>query len=200
MRATEFIAEVNRRDFLKSIGAGMMAAGAGSALYDKLTEPEDKSDSETKNIDIKPITDSPLERLLLDTAKREWDWTPEELAQFMAQCAHETMGFKTLEEIGDDKKFRRKYGSERWKGRGFIQLTGRDNYRNFNLSDNPEVAADPKIAASIAGLWWKNNVAPRITNFNNTTRVTRLINGPGMYGLNERDDYFNQYLDAWNVK
>lgn len=42
-----------------------------------------------------------------------------------------------------------------WRGRGYVQLTGEDNYQraakalNVNLIDQPDLALDPKIAADI---------------------------------------------------
>ncbi len=38
----------------------------------------------------------------------------------------------------------------KYRGRGFVQLTGRANYAKYGLVDDPDQALDPKIAASIA--------------------------------------------------
>ena len=35
----------------------------------------------------------------------------------------------------------------RYRGRGFVQLTGRANYRKFGIEDNPDKALEPDIAA-----------------------------------------------------
>lgn len=37
----------------------------------------------------------------------------------------------------------------RYRGRGFVQLTGRANYRKFGIEDQPDKALDPEIAANI---------------------------------------------------
>lgn len=49
----------------------------------------------------------------------------------------------------------------RFRGRGYIQLTGRENYRVFgqkvgaDLENNPELANDPLIAARVLVAYWK---------------------------------------------
>ena len=142
-----------------------------------------------------------------------------ELAQFLAQCAHESANFKNMEEIGRPDYFARKYDpkyapktakilgntevgdGERFKGRGFIQLTGRDNYRmaskalGLPLEANPDLAARPDVAAIVAVWYWKNRVAKKVKNFHNTQQVTRAINPAGK-GLQARKDQFKQYQVA----
>jgi predicted chitinase len=139
-----------------------------------------------------------------------------ELAQFMAQVAHETLGFQRLVEVGDKKYFNRydpkhspkkasilgntKAGDGlRYKGRGFIQITGRDNYRKagkalgIDLENNPKWASDPKIAAKIAVWYWQNRVKPAVDDYTDTIGVTAKIN-PSMNGLGDRDMNFHHYL------
>ena len=142
-----------------------------------------------------------------------------ELAQFLAQCAHESANFSSMEEHGDSNYFAKKYDpkyapktarilgntqvgdGERYKGRGFIQLTGRDNYTragkalNLPLADNPALAARPDVAAVIAVWYWKNRVASKVKNFHNTRQVTRAIN-PAAKGLQSRQDQFKAYQVA----
>ena len=136
-----------------------------------------------------------------------------ELAQFMAQCAHETKNFTTRREEGSReyfmKKYDKKYNPEnaailgnvkpgdgaKYFGRGDIQLTGRDNYTRvgkalgIDLVNNPELAEKPEIAAQIAVYFWKNRVAPRVDNFADTAAVTRPINRR-LAGLDDRDEKF----------
>jgi putative chitinase len=79
----------------------------------------------------------------------------------------------------------------RYRGRGYIQLTGRETYREIgriaglDLETNPDLAAKPDNAVRIAcAFWtWKNiNPACDVADF---TAVTRKING-GTNGLNDR--------------
>lgn len=91
----------------------------------------------------------------------------------------------------------------RYKGRGFIQLTGRYNYRMasfaiFNddrLLKQPELAAQPQIAAQIAVWFWKNRVQTKVNDFKDIRAVTHPINA-GLAGLESRNRFFNNYLQS----
>jgi predicted chitinase len=86
----------------------------------------------------------------------------------------------------------------RYKGRGYIQLTGRANYRQIgedigiDLENNPELMLDPKIARKATVAWWKRNVRSREPDYTNTTRVTQIVNG-GDEGLDDRKELFSKY-------
>jgi putative chitinase len=158
-----------------------------------------------------------LRDLLVDTAVTA-GMKGLELAQFIAQTHHETGAFTKLIEIGSERQITRNYdirhnpelarslGNTRpgdgWKyrGRGFIQLTGKANYTaaskslfgDDRLVNNPELASDPIIAANIALWYWGWRVQPRVNNFENTTEVTKPIN-PSLNGLTQRKQLFNFY-------
>lgn len=138
-----------------------------------------------------------------------------ELAQFLAQCAHETGDFAHLEELGGNR-YLAKYDptvnpakakalgntqagdGAKYKGRGFIQITGKANYANagqalgIDLVNNPELAARPDVAAKIAVWYWQNRVAPYVQDFSDTRGVTKRIN-PGLQGLQDRQSNFKDY-------
>lgn len=140
-----------------------------------------------------------------------------ELAQFMAQTRHESADFSRMKEIGGDKYFHNRYDPKtapktakilgnvkpgdgiRYHGRGFIQITGRDNYRmageaiGLPLEAKPELASNPAVAAKIAVWYWQTRVKPKVTNWNDTAAVTRAIN-PAMRGLQDRHDNFKDYM------
>ncbi len=166
----------------------------------------------------KPITGSPLENTLRTMAIKA-GIKGKELAQFLAQCAHETMNYASLVEFGSSQDFLKKYDpkgnpdkakvlgntmpgdGERFKGRGFIQLTGRWNYTQAGqalglpLDSKPELLEKPDIAAK-ASLWfWNNRVKPNVKNFTDTRTVTSFIN-PGLYGLQKRHGLFQNYLQT----
>jgi putative chitinase len=80
----------------------------------------------------------------------------------------------------------------RYRGRGYIQITGRDGYRNIgaatgiDLEAHPDRAATPEDALRVAcGFWkWKNvNAACDEGDF---AKVTRLVNG-GLIGQPDRE-------------
>jgi predicted chitinase/GNAT superfamily N-acetyltransferase/transposase-like protein len=166
---------------------------------------------------VAPITGSKAEQLLMNTAIRS-GITGTELAAFMAQMAHESDDFKSMKEYGGSLDFRKydpkyapkkaktlgnKYAGDgnRFKGRGFIQITGRYNYDiagkaiGVDLIKNPKLAESPVIAAKIAVWYWKLRVQPNVDNFNDVGAVTKPIN-PGLRGLEDRKENFKQYLVA----
>ena len=166
---------------------------------------------------VAPITGSKAEQLLMNTAVRS-GITGTELAAFMAQMAHESDDFKSMKEYGGSLDFRKydpkyapkkaktlgnKYAGDgnRFKGRGFIQITGRYNYRiagkaiGIDLVKNPKLAEDPAVAAKIAVWYWKLRVQPNVTNWNDVEAVTKPIN-PGMRGLEDRKENFADYITA----
>merc|ERR1719499_78470 len=129
-----------------------------------------------------------------------------EAAQFMAQCAHECAGFATMVEYSSGSQYENRTDlgntqpgdGPRYKGRGYIQITGRYNYRTFgryvgeDLENNPSLAADTAIAAKVAVQYWNRRVKPYVSNFSDTVAVTRRING-GTNGLQDRINKFNSY-------
>lgn len=161
-------------------------------------------------------------------------------AMFIAQLAHESAGFKTMEERGGKtqytrEKYKEKEADDKWydyfffmydkdspsprrrkvaaalgnteagdgakyHGRGYIQITGRNNYRaagdalKLDLENNPALAAEPAIAARIAAWFWKTNKLNQLTQADsarNFKELTRRING-GYNGLSDRISYFER--------
>ena len=120
-----------------------------------------------------------------------------ELTQFLAQSSHETRNFETLEEDGSDQYFERRYGSDtrkgvdigntrpgdgsRYKGRGFMHLTGKYNYHRIgktlglDLVNNPDMVAKyPGVAAATAIAYWKWRVAPKVKNFGSRGAIEKI--------------------------
>ena len=90
---------------------------------------------------------------------------------------------------------------ELFKGRGFVQLTGRVNYTHFSivlglgtqLVDNPDLASDPDIAAQLLAAFLKDK-EERIRSVlaaNDLATARRLVNG-GTHGLAEFEDAFQR--------
>lgn len=84
-----------------------------------------------------------------------------------------------------------------FRGRGFVQLTGRSNYEHMgkvlglDLANNPDLAAEPKNAARIAVQYWKENVVARHAQ-HDVNHAGRIING-GTNGRQERTDAAAQW-------
>jgi predicted chitinase len=153
----------------------------------------------------------------LQTAAKAAGLKGVELAQFMAQTRHESWDFSKMKEVGSKQRFSKydqpklakqlgnkvKGDGERFKGRGFIQLTGRDNYTRASkqifgddrLVKNPDLASRLDVGAQIALWFWKNQVRPNVKNFNNTTEVVKAINaGEPTHVVQQRHNKFKEYL------
>lgn len=96
---------------------------------------------------------------------------------------------------------RGKPDGERYKGRGFIQLTGRANYERIGkkigmgmkLVENPDLANDPEIAAKIlvAFLADKERKIKEALIHKDLKAARRLVNG-GSHGLTSFSDCFRK--------
>lgn len=87
----------------------------------------------------------------------------------------------------------------KYRGRGLIQLTGKDNYKRFgsmigvDLVSNPDMAGNLSTAADIAAAFYKKNVMDRGIPAEDTKKVTKAING-GSIGLSDRESLFASYM------
>jgi predicted chitinase len=137
---------------------------------------------------------------------------------FIAQAAHETMGFQTLQELGGTAYFDKNYGPQtavgkrlgntqkgdgaRYHGRGIFQLTGRTNYAAYgkrlglDLIANPELAADPATSLRIACEYWKAHGLNALADNDDIDGITRRING-GTNGLASRKAYLAAAKKLW---
>jgi len=95
---------------------------------------------------------------------------------------------------GDEKS------NEGWKyrGRGYIQLTGKDNYTQltketgFDFINNPdELANNPKYAILAACWYWNSRQLNKYADQDNIREVTLRVNG-GYNGLEDRSEFLNK--------
>jgi len=90
-----------------------------------------------------------------------------------------------------------------FRGRGHVQLTGRDNYTaagkalGLDLANNPDLAAEPENAAKIAAWYWKKNKLGDAAKRGDVLAVTKKING-GTNGLDDRESKYAKYLASAN--
>lgn len=177
-----------------------------------------------------------------DTAVKFNITTPLRLAHFLAQCGHESGGFKVVYEnlnysaAGLKKVFSkyfpnnlaesyahkpeaiasRVYGSRmgngaentkegfRFRGRGYIQLTGKENYTAFDKFVEDDILGNPDLVAikyplmsaawffNVNGLW---TICDKGATDATVTAVTKRVNG-GVIGLPDRIKHFKQYYAA----
>lgn len=87
---------------------------------------------------------------------------------------------------------------EKYKGRGYIQLTGKYNYEQagkalgLDLVKNPQLVEKPEVAAKVAVWFWQNRVQPKVDDFGNTKAATKPIN-PGLKHLDQRKEKFQDF-------
>lgn len=149
-------------------------------------------------------------KVMLAAMDKEGIKNPDTRAQMIAQTAHESGKFRYTEELGKPAYFEKYNGRKdlgntqpgdgpRFKGRGFLQTTGRVNYQQFkeafgvDVISKPETLAEPQYAAESALFWFKKNSkkVERMSggDWSNTKGVTKAVNG-GYNGLAEREHYF----------
>ena len=86
-----------------------------------------------------------------------------------------------------------------YKGRGLIQLTGKDNYRmasdalGEDLVSSPDLVCGPKYAALTAGWFWNKRGLNVEADKKDYTAMTKKING-GVIGLDDRIKHINEAL------
>jgi len=128
--------------------------------------------------------------------------SPLRLAHFIAQVAHESGGFRYMEEIASGQAYegRADLGNtqpgdgKRYKGRGPIQLTGRANYRLFgrdlgiDFEQHPEIVAFPSIGLMAACRFWTMRGLNELADADDVVAITKRING-GQNGLADRQAY-----------
>ncbi len=92
----------------------------------------------------------------------------------------------------------------RYRGRGYIQLTGHDNYMQFasatatDALNQPDIVSDSECAAMSAGWFWSKNGLNQLADQEDMLTITRRING-GLNGLQERMAYYHQARSALGI-
>lgn len=161
----------------------------------KLTESQLKQCIPTaSNANIKRFLE-PINKTLvkydINTVKR--------ISAFLAQITHESGSLHYVKEIASGKAYegRKDLGNiipgdgVKYKGRGIIQITGRDNYmslsKDFKVDfiTKPELLEQPTNAVMSAGWFWDKNKLNLLADVGKFETITRRING-GLNGYKER--------------
>lgn len=85
----------------------------------------------------------------------------------------------------------------KYRGRGSLQITGKDNYRavskgiGVDFVSNPDPLKSDKYAILSAGWWWKNRGLNELADISkdDVTAITKKVNG-GINGLRERQKLY----------
>ena len=178
--------------------------------------------------------------MIPDTASKFGINTPLRLAHFLAQCGHESGGFRATQEnlnysakglMGIFRKYfpnaslaaqyerkpakiaakvyggRMGNGNEasgegyKFRGRGYIQLTGKENYTAFGKSIGEDILSNPDVVSSkyalLSAAWFfsKNGLHKMADSGASdavVTQITKRVNG-GTIGLPDRIKHFKEY-------
>lgn len=162
---------------------------------------------------------------------------PKRIAAFIAQCGHESGGWRVFEENlnysaksldavfpkyfvkagRNAEEYARKpekianvvYAGRmgntndgdgfKYRGRGPIQLTGKDNYtafgRDFGMDlSNPDIVATDKKISLMSAIWfWNKNSLNTLADAGDIKAMTKRING-GFIGLEDRIHHYEQAM------
>jgi putative chitinase len=176
---------------------------------------------------------------ITDTATKFGITNTLRLAHFLAQCGHESGGFKSVfenlnysadvlvkifpkyfntltaaeyahkpEKIAN-KVYSARMGNDieasgdgfKFRGRGYIQLTGKDNYSKFDKTVDDDILTNPDIVATkyplaSAAFFFNSNylwsICDKGADDLTVTAVTKKVNG-GIIGLSDRIKHFKEY-------
>jgi putative chitinase len=177
--------------------------------------------------------------MIPDTAAKFGINTPLRLAHFLAQCGHESGGFRVTQENlnysakGLNGIFRKYFPTEaaaaayarqpqkiankvygnrmgngpessgegfKFRGRGYIQLTGKQNYTAFGKAINEDIATNPDLVATkyplLSAAWFfSKNCLTKCKDASDASvlAVTKCVNG-GTIGLEDRKKHINEAL------
>jgi len=219
-RAKKEDIEEGWKDWVAGAAIGAAALG-GASNADATARPDMNKPSVIQQVSqkdlAKTVTGNPHE-VVLKKAAQKAGIEGKELAAFLSQCAHETMDFKHMKEIGgslDFKKYDPKFAPKKakalgntkpgdgakYKGRGYIQLTGKYNYKKAGealglpLAEKPELVERPEVAAKVAVWFWQQRVSNKAISYDNVKDVTKGIN-PGLKHLDQRSDKLKSFQVA----
>lgn len=141
--------------------------------------------------------------------------TPLRMAAFIAQVGHESGQFRYVRELGGDQ-YLSKYDTgtlakrlgntpeadgdgQKYRGRGLIQVTGRDNYyacskalfSDDRLLRTPELLEQAEWACKSAAWFWNSRNLNALADAGDMKEITRRING-GYNGLEERMEFYDR--------
>jgi putative chitinase len=131
------------------------------------------------------------------------------ICHFMAQVLHESGSFRYMFEIWGPTPTQRNYEGRKdlgnifpgdgylFRGRGYIQLTGRSNYKaasiefGVDLLTNPDLVAQFPLVSFAAGWYWKTHSLNQFADMDDVVTITKRING-GLNGLSDRQKWLEK--------
>ncbi len=153
---------------------------------------------------------------LVEAALDQHDvYTPLGAVAAIATIAVETGNFSPVKERGGPTYLSNLYENRKdlgnvnpgdgpkFRGRGFVQITGRSNYEHFgqelelDLLTNPDIVLDPAIAAEVLALFFRERHVAQYADAQNWEMVRRRVNG-GLTGWPRFIDAATKLVSALN--
>jgi putative chitinase len=121
---------------------------------------------------------------------------------FLAQVLHESAGFVYTKELatGEAYEFRKDLGNTekgdgvKYKGRGYIQITGKSNYSLLSKAFGVDFIKNPKLleenphAIMSAGWYWDLKQLNILADNDDILTITKRVNG-GLNGFEDRQKW-----------
>ena len=134
--------------------------------------------------------------------------SPLRICHFLGQVMHESGCFRYNEEIWGNTPAQKTYEGRkslgntekgdgyRFRGRGYIQLTGRANYQRFakdsgiDVISKPDIVSQPPLNMMSAGWYWDKRKLNKFADKDDLRGITYRVNG-GYNGYADRFKYVN---------
>jgi predicted chitinase len=193
----------------------------------RIFEPIKKSEAQTSEITNSLITKKQLsyiwncdEKLIkdyevdeLNKCLKKFDITTKpRIRHFIAQCSHESGGGRWMKELDSGAAYEgrtdlgntQKGDGPKYKGAGFIQVTGRYNYQKFAdfIGDQKVMDGVDYVSKNypftVSGYWWMQNKMNSLCDSGATCRqISARVNGRDpANGLSEREMYYKRCCDV----
>lgn len=134
-------------------------------------------------------------------------------AAFLAQILHESGEFRYVQELASGEAYegRTDLGNTqegdgaKYKGRGLLQITGRNWYQRvkdelgLDCIEHPELFEEVDNACRVSAWWWFINNLNSIADQGDIRKITLKVNG-GFNGLAERTAYYQRALALFGVQ
>ena len=135
--------------------------------------------------------------------------TAQRMRMFLAQIGHESGQLRYVKELASGTAYegRKDLGNTlpgdgvRYKGRGLIQITGKNNYGLVSLAlglpllEKPELLEEDVNACRSAGWFWYKSKLNALADMGKFQDITKRING-GMNGYADRYKLYQRAFEA----
>ena len=155
-----------------------------------------------------PFLAAAMEEASINTALR--------IAAFLSQLGHESADFRYMEEVADGSAYegRKDLGNtqpgdgKKFKGRGPIQITGRNNYAAFGKAveqdftsslESAKLLASPQWGFKAAAWFWNTKKLNTYADTGDFQAITFRING-GCNGADDRDKRYDAARKALGIE